>query len=524
MYINMAPPLSPGYVSRTELERQILYALSEPVRGNSSTCVGLWGAAGIGKTSLASAVAHNPAIQTIFSGGVFWGRVPRSLEHVLSEWVRALRGEPANVSTQHEGINLFWKEIELRGKPPLIILDEVTDVQAATTVLNVFQRHRSSLPSAILVIARAPDVLEVLDTDTNFQVSTLSVDEALSVLVRSGFDKDDLDRNRGDALELIQLLDQHPLALRLVAANAKARGVNLEDVLVQLRTFDLQEFTISGTLPIASLSDVLSASYAEIVKTGGQELATRLVELGVFAPTAPFSKHALKAVWQDETDATIDEYLDILISRSFCEKIDNTLLRIHPTVHKFIRRQLLEARPYMAEEVFLRHAVFYRQVAQSTDKQRIAQAIPNIAVALDWTLSRLTAPHDLPSALVFLSHASVDDDVALDVAEKLERSGARVWIDNKSIPEGERWDRVVWKALQEAQVMVLLISPSAMRSENVMDEVNYWLDERKLIIPILIQKTEIYFRLRRFQYINYQENPENGIRRLVQALRRHLTG
>jgi len=72
---------------------------------------------------------------------------------------------------------------------------------------------------------------------------------------------------------------------------------------------------------------------------------------------------------------------------------------------------------------------------------------------------------------IFFSYAREDSDFALKLAKALRAAGADLWIDQLDIPAGRRWDRAVEEALEACSRMLVVLSPEAVDSPNVMDEV-----------------------------------------------------
>ena len=99
------------------------------------------------------------------------------------------------------------------------------------------------------------------------------------------------------------------------------------------------------------------------------------------------------------------------------------------------------------------------------------------------------------------------------------RASDNLWLDQLDILGGQRWDRAVEEALQTCQGMIAVLSPETLASHNVMDEVSYALEERKMIIPIFLRSCTIPFRLRRVQYIDFTADYQTGFSQLLRALR-----
>lgn len=117
--------------------------------------------------------------------------------------------------------------------------------------------------------------------------------------------------------------------------------------------------------------------------------------------------------------------------------------------------------------------------------------------------------------LTFLSYSRVDQDFALKLAQELRSSGFHVWLDQLDIPKGARWDDEVEKALKNCDIFTVILTPASSQSHNVKDEIGYALDSHKRILPVLLKKSEIPFRLRRLQYVdfttrNFQEGVEDA--------------
>src|SRR6187399_329548 len=104
---------------------------------------------------------------------------------------------------------------------------------------------------------------------------------------------------------------------------------------------------------------------------------------------------------------------------------------------------------------------------------------------------------NLMSANIFFSYSRTDSDFALKLAKDLRSAGADLWIDQLDIHPGTRWDVEVEKALRGAETVIAILSPTAVASQNIMDEVSYALEENKRLIPIILARCEIPFRLKR---------------------------
>jgi hypothetical protein len=120
----------------------------------------------------------------------------------------------------------------------------------------------------------------------------------------------------------------------------------------------------------------------------------------------------------------------------------------------------------------------------------------------------------------FFSYARSDADFVLQVARALRDDGVNVWIDQLDIPSGARWDETVENALRECSCLVVVMSPASVSSQNVLDEVGYALEDRKTVVPLLLAKCTIPFRLKRIQHVDFTNGYELGYKQLLAAVRR----
>ena len=103
----------------------------------------------------------------------------------------------------------------------------------------------------------------------------------------------------------------------------------------------------------------------------------------------------------------------------------------------------------------------------------------------------------------FISYPRKNAEFALKLARELKSAGFDVWFDQLDIPAGARWDDEVQKALAECGIFLVVLTPEAIESENVKDEIGYAIDSRKRILPVLLKPCNIPFRLRRFHYVDF---------------------
>jgi hypothetical protein len=126
---------------------------------------------------------------------------------------------------------------------------------------------------------------------------------------------------------------------------------------------------------------------------------------------------------------------------------------------------------------------------------------------------------------IFMSYSRVDKVFATRLADDLIAAGFNVWFDLRSIPSGAKWDLEVQRGLESSDVMLVLLSPTAAASDNVQDEWSYFISKGRRILPLLIQPTDVPFRLSRRQRIDFVvKSYEAAFSELLTALNDGLTG
>ena len=119
---------------------------------------------------------------------------------------------------------------------------------------------------------------------------------------------------------------------------------------------------------------------------------------------------------------------------------------------------------------------------------------------------------------IFVSYSKSDRDFVRRLSRDLKSAGAYLWIDELSIGGGELWVETIEWALESCSSMLIVLSPEAIASQNVNDEISFALDEGKRVVPLLLRKCRIPFRLRRYHHINFSKDYDLGLKSLVKSL------
>jgi len=114
----------------------------------------------------------------------------------------------------------------------------------------------------------------------------------------------------------------------------------------------------------------------------------------------------------------------------------------------------------------------------------------------------MSAEQPIQRDFCFVSYARADERFALRLAEDLRRRGIAIWIDQLSIRTSEHWDRAIERAIRGCSSVLVILSPRAVVSENVADEITLAVDGAKTIIPVMIEPCRLPLRLSRMHLID----------------------
>ncbi len=133
-------------------------------------------------------------------------------------------------------------------------------------------------------------------------------------------------------------------------------------------------------------------------------------------------------------------------------------------------------------------------------------------------IARLKKKDSAP-AKVFLSYASGDREFATRLSNNLLKYNVDLWLDIYRVDPGKSWARQIGEALDTCEVMLLILSPTSVASENVEDEWNYFLDRKKPAVSILLEPCKVPYRLSKLHYIDFHTSDfDQAVARVVATL------
>lgn len=125
---------------------------------------------------------------------------------------------------------------------------------------------------------------------------------------------------------------------------------------------------------------------------------------------------------------------------------------------------------------------------------------------------------------IFLSHSSKDKRVVLDLVQRLEANGLRIWFYEREIKAGEHILTKIQAGLNASRLLVLACSKNGMGSEWAMLETSAFLSPDPLnkegrFIPLRLDDTKITGILGGFSHVEWRERSKDEYALLLNVLR-----
>jgi hypothetical protein len=336
-----APPLPTHYVDRPEYSQDLktrLLAESNDVRTLVVTAI--HGLGSVGKSTLATALAHAPQVQAHFCDGILWatlGQQPDVLS-LLSGWIQALGDynfKPTSIeaATNHLRTLLYDKAV-------LLVVDDAWETKHAQA-FNI-----GGSRCQVLVTTREGAIADALGAST-YSLDVMKPSQAMELLTKK-LGRDLKDSERQSATDLALAVGYLPLALELAAAEI-ANGTSWVDLLqdlqlevARLKTFDRpesEEITDEASLKRLSLTASLNLSVQRLSK----EKQLYFSWLGVLPEDATITKAMTATLWEmNERDAS--KMLQYLRNKALLltgVSLDGTpTYRLHDLFHDLARNLL----------------------------------------------------------------------------------------------------------------------------------------------------------------------------------------
>ncbi len=128
----------------------------------------------------------------------------------------------------------------------------------------------------------------------------------------------------------------------------------------------------------------------------------------------------------------------------------------------------------------------------------------------------------MASKKIFISYSRSDTEYVSTLVQAFRKQGFDVWFD-KNIITGNDWDDTIEEEIKSADAMVIILSKTSVKSDNVKDEMSFAMSMGKSVNPIKIEECIIPMRLARKQFLDFTKmGHEAGFERLIKDIHSNL--
>lgn len=124
---------------------------------------------------------------------------------------------------------------------------------------------------------------------------------------------------------------------------------------------------------------------------------------------------------------------------------------------------------------------------------------------------------------VFVSHASKDKRATKFICDALNAEGISTWVSFCNIPPGANWDESIESALTQASAVIVVVSPSSVKSRYVRTEVEQAIRTQKTVIPVIIEPTQLPLRWQMLQNVKWNSGRTKALARQIAQGLPHAT-
>ena len=343
-YRNQAPPKPSYFVERPEVSVEVKKLLLSAETAEAGTLVisAIYGLGGIGKSTLAAALAQEKDVQAYFSDGIFWatlGQQPDILSF-LHGWIQAL-GDYDFKPTGIDAASLQLRTL-LADKKALLVVDDLWNAE------DVEPFRVAGAGCKLLVTTREAPVKGAIRYD--FDIMT----ETQSLALLTGYLKHELTlEDQKQAKNLAKIVGYLPLALELTAAQVED-GIPWAELIEELQA-EIANLEILDRLEAGDTANEekrkhysLIACFNLSLKRLSPQRLPQFIWLGVLPDDVTITEKMATTLWDcrlTEARKTL-RYLRgkaLLLTGVSSEQITN--YRVHDLLHD-LARNLLQASPH----------------------------------------------------------------------------------------------------------------------------------------------------------------------------------
>jgi len=119
---------------------------------------------------------------------------------------------------------------------------------------------------------------------------------------------------------------------------------------------------------------------------------------------------------------------------------------------------------------------------------------------------------------IFMSYSRREVGFVDDLVRNLEQAGHEVWLDYRNLIPGRPWQDQIYQGIQNADVILLVVSKASVSSQNVEVEWRRVLDQHKRIILLIFEAVDLPKELEKYEWVDFRGNYKAGLKELYSQL------
>jgi TIR domain len=119
---------------------------------------------------------------------------------------------------------------------------------------------------------------------------------------------------------------------------------------------------------------------------------------------------------------------------------------------------------------------------------------------------------------IFVSYSRREVGFIDDLVLNLEQAGHEVWLDYRNLIPGKPWQEQIHQGIQDADVILLVVSKASISSQNVEVEWRHVIRQNKRIILLVFEAVDLPKELEKYEWVDFRGNYKAGLKELFSQL------
>jgi hypothetical protein len=119
---------------------------------------------------------------------------------------------------------------------------------------------------------------------------------------------------------------------------------------------------------------------------------------------------------------------------------------------------------------------------------------------------------------IFMSYSRREVGFIDDLVRNLEQTGYDVWLDYCSLVPGRPWQDQIYQGIQNADVILLVVSKASLSSQNVEVEWRYVIEQNKRVILLVFEAVDLPAELEKYEWVDFRGSYKAGLKELLSQL------